>query len=370
MQSSTVSNYQDMSYNGEYVLEENVFLSAYIEYVGQEAENGAEGNVAHDELVALIIQLKSPTLGVIRPQILRFNKIDNKACDHCMDRKQRCKIVAHRMTCDACNKGQRKCSRSTAFGVWVIRSKYRVSNLKATELFDLGQELYRAIQEAEKAGHKTSKAGAAVSDRNHKDTVIGRVADANRVRATRASRLGREIVPSMFEGHSGDRGDVITGSAVAADRARETATLRFGREIIPSRAEEHAGMLARVPSMFEGHSGDRGDVITGSAVAADRARETATSRFGRKIIPSRAEEHAGMLARVTLTEQRVNALEVMLRSFDVDASVNDSILKFVDFAIIQLQRSNDVEEAVAHLRLVKSLLSPFAGCGISSKIIR
>ncbi|KAJ6480104.1 hypothetical protein DFH09DRAFT_1214655 [Mycena vulgaris] len=277
------------------------------------------------ELAAFVRQLGPYPSHIVKAKLLEFNKTHSVECAGCIDRNLECRISrVGGVRCDACASRAKRCSRSDVFNRWMVRHKFCLSWEKAGEILQRGQLLCLSTKNAPDAS--TTAGELRTSPR----TPIPRVR-----KAPTGVAVAIDAPALVHERPRPPKRTTVSGPP-RADRKRRKVEVNLepgpepdseaGREILP------APPSTREPK---------------PALGRDRKRPASSaSRLGTRGV---------LAARVTATEERLDAIEARL-PMPLERATRQHVVAELDRALAELEGNGDVQGAAQRMRALQASL--------------
>ncbi|KAJ7037816.1 hypothetical protein C8F04DRAFT_1091630 [Mycena alexandri] len=323
-----------------------------------------------DELVLLVRQLRNGIATQIsRDEIVKFNRTHRVECPGCTKQNRECRITASHIRCDACMTKRRLCLRTDVFNQWMIRHKFKLSWEKAGDMLKHGQQLLRDNPPPKAPRRRKTEAEAPRKPKTEEDaTLLAQTPMLSTPTPMQVASTSREVrtsprtpVPRVrkepagvvvsIEGPSGTRRRSEKRAApLGPPRADHKRRKILGPEVpvIRLEPERHTDPELQ-PKPESAVQAGREILPAPSSVAASKKQV----RLLVKEPTPAAETDAVLSARVTATEQRLDALEVRLHMSELGRK---RVVGELNSVIDDLESTGDVRTAAERLRAVHASL--------------
>ncbi|KAJ7719951.1 hypothetical protein B0H16DRAFT_1700117 [Mycena metata] len=322
-------------------------------------------DVPPDELVLLVRQLRNGIATQIsRDEIVKFNRTHRVECPACTKQNRECRITSSHIRCDACMTSRRLCVRTEVFNQWMIRHKFKLSWEKAGEMLKHGQQLLRDNPPPKSPRRRKTEVDTQRTPKVEEDApsltpapmlptptpTPTQVASTGEVRTsprTPVPRVRKEPAGVVVSLEAGTRHRSEKRAAPSAPPRADRKRRKISKSEVP--------VLKLEPE----RNTDFEQPKPGSAVQAGReilaapSSSAGTSKKQVRLLVKKpapaAEIDAVLSARVTATEQRLDALEVRLQMSELGRK---RVAGELNSVIDDLEGNGDVRTATERLRAV------------------
>ncbi|KAJ7465231.1 hypothetical protein FB451DRAFT_432467 [Mycena latifolia] len=274
-----------------------------------EEDDGREIN--SEELGAFMRQLRFLSIAE-KAKLLEFNRTHPVECTTCLKQNVECRLSRTSPRCEGCFTRHRSCSRTIVFQQWMIRHKFNLSWEKADEVLKSAPDI-------------ASSAEVRTSPRT----------PVPRVRKPPAGISVPIDAPALVRERSRPLKRLVVSVPPRADRKRRKIAL----EIKPDPKPEQGRVILPAPSSPE----TRKQVL--------ERKETKRTSSG-----TQAGSRAVLDARVTATEERLDAIEARLQMPRLGHATRQSVVRELGRAIADLEGDGNVQSAIQRMRALHTSL--------------
>ncbi|KAJ6466290.1 hypothetical protein C8R45DRAFT_1219405 [Mycena sanguinolenta] len=319
--------------------------------------------IPSNELLAFMLPLRTPHSFEMQPHIIKFNQTQYITCNSCTSLNSECKTNPTASRCQLCQAKKRMCSRTEYFKQWMCRHRFKISWVKAEQVVKQGWVLMRNT----KLGVLEGKTEEDQRDQISASAPSTSVRTSLRIPVPRVRKEPTGITTSL-EARSCPPKRALPSGPPRADRKRRKVILKV------SGPESHE----RPEPKSESESVSANPVNGREILAAPQSKRKPTkqsnlSRFFKEpilespeptnIVPAqRPNPRALILARLTETERRLEALEARMRTTELGLATRQHVVSELSAVIGELESNGDLNGATSRLRaLHASFLDDAAG---------